>query len=211
MDDGLHLRLVPAPDPNAFRNRRQNGSEEQDGSGSGGGSRGNSGSGGSGIGLGDIVGLSGNPKGPGTGPHPDLVSIPVQLCSVKETGRELKLRFCFTVISPVGRVVLQADTRWEFQDWLTVIQNAIGGALNQGEAAESEDSSGSGSVAAENLDEEMEEQKRLLWEIEGNEVCADCGAKNPDWLSLNLGGSHFRNVFFLWRSCEAMNDSLPDL
>lgn len=28
---------------------------------------------------------------------------------------------------------------------------------------------------------------QALKEIPGNEICADCGAENPDWASLNLG------------------------
>jgi len=62
--------------------------------------------------------------------QPDLV-LDVQLCTVKE-NRDAKLRWVFNIISPQETLLLQADSNEAFQDWMNVIQNAIGAQLNQG-------------------------------------------------------------------------------
>jgi len=54
------------------------------------------------------------------------------ICTVKRVGIKdsVKWRHCFTIISPVDTVLLQADTEDDVQSWLDAIQNAIAAALN---------------------------------------------------------------------------------
>jgi hypothetical protein len=132
------------------------------------------------------------------------LSIDLLLCTVKE-NRDLKLRYVFSVISPSlpETLHLQADSQSECNDWMNVIQNAIGSALNAqkggGNAAGSGASSaarsaspsgGSGNANYFTPDAapvDKVEVLRRLRGISGNSNCADCDARDPEWMSLNLG------------------------
>jgi len=138
------------------------------------------------------------------------------ICTVKES-RESKLRWCFTIISPMETMLLQADSIEEYQDWMSVIQNAISSQLNANKSrgsiaaaspgappssASSSSSpsatspvAGSVSPASSNPSSSTSSssnpatnpQLKALRSIAGNEFCADCSAKDPEWVSLNLG------------------------
>jgi hypothetical protein len=86
------------------------------------------------------------------------VTVPVHLCTCKE-NRDLKLRFVFSVISPVESIVLQASSQAEMQEWLSTIQNAIQHQLNSGTQP-----SAKANVAA---DADAEEKKKIL---ESNQI-----------------------------------------
>jgi len=105
-------------------------------------------------------------------------------------------RFCFEVISPTKSHVLQADSEEQYRIWLASLQQGISSALH--EAMEG-DSGGSGSIQWEDSDtEEAQDSKNRgsqkkernaaqILDIPGNEVCADCGAFEPQWASINWG------------------------
>jgi len=105
-------------------------------------------------------------------------------------------RFCFEVISPTKSHVLQADSEEQYRTWLASLQQGISSALH--EAMEG-DSGGSGSIQWEDSDtEEAQDSKarggqkkarnaEQILDIPGNEVCADCGALDPQWASINWG------------------------
>jgi len=105
-------------------------------------------------------------------------------------------RFCFEVISPTKSHVLQADSEEQYRIWLASLQQGISSALH--EAMEGE-SGGSGSIQWEDSDtEEAQDSKNRgsqkkernaaqILDIPGNEICADCGAFEPQWASINWG------------------------
>jgi len=134
-------------------------------------------------------------------------SLKVQTCTIKE-NRDLKMRFVFSVISPKDTILLQADNAKDLKEWMAVIQNAIMGSLdgappNSTPLTPSHSSGshqshlgigGTGSLRKDDLkgisDKQVVETERdwaALKLVPGNNVCADCGAADPEWVSLNLG------------------------
>ena len=202
---------------------------------------------------------------------PDM-NLDLVICTVKE-NRDAKLRWCFNIISPNETLLLQADSAEGYQEWMSVIQNAIGMQLNAGQsrpanhahghghghghgghgassnsssntyssstsasaasptssatpslsssshhaAAHSNSAShsghahqshggggggagagaggsghhhgvGAGSLFGKASDgASSSEALSVLRSVPGNDTCADCSAKDPDWVSLNLG------------------------
>jgi len=105
-------------------------------------------------------------------------------------------RFCFEVISPTKSHVLQADSEEQYRLWLASLQQGISSALHEAMDGES---GGSGSIQWEDSDtEEAQDSKARgsqkkdrsaaqILDIPGNEICADCGATDPQWASINWG------------------------
>eukprot|EP00092_Neocalanus_flemingeri_P015121 GFUD01016338.1.p1 GENE.GFUD01016338.1~~GFUD01016338.1.p1 ORF type:complete len:839 (-),score=276.93 GFUD01016338.1:342-2858(-) len=105
-------------------------------------------------------------------------------------------RFCFEVISPTKSHVLQADSEEQYRTWLASLQQGISSALHEAMDGES---GGSGSIQWEDSDtEEAQDSKARggqkkdrnagqILDIPGNENCADCGATDPQWASINWG------------------------
>eukprot|EP01091_Cochliopodium_minus_P017073 TRINITY_DN6587_c0_g1_i1.p1 TRINITY_DN6587_c0_g1~~TRINITY_DN6587_c0_g1_i1.p1 ORF type:complete len:540 (-),score=161.81 TRINITY_DN6587_c0_g1_i1:1079-2698(-) len=84
-------------------------------------------------------------------------------------------KFCFELISPNKHYTLGCLTENERDQWMFVIQNAIGDQLN--------------SSSPEEKKTEFKKSYALetVLSFEGNEHCADCEAPFPDWASVNLG------------------------
>ena len=98
------------------------------------------------------------------------------LCTVREPRNVLE-RFCFEIISPSNSVVLQAENKSAAAAWTQVIQNATGKALDAQPARAASNSTVC--ATSQNCD--------ALRMVPGNNVCADCGAPNPEWASVSLG------------------------
>lgn len=87
-----------------------------------------------------------------------------------------KGQFIFEIVTPDKRkpLVLLADSADERDSWVKHIQDAIETQLNQNEPAVS-------------ITENETLVHKILSAVDGNQCCADCGAADPDWASINLG------------------------
>ncbi|XP_067309657.1 arf-GAP with SH3 domain, ANK repeat and PH domain-containing protein 1a isoform X2 [Pseudorasbora parva] len=98
-------------------------------------------------------------------------------CQVKPSGEDKK---CFDLISHNRTYHFQAEDEQEFVIWISVLTNSKEEALNM--AFRGEQSAG---------DDSLEDLTKAIIEdvlrMPGNEVCCDCGAPDPKWLSTNLG------------------------
>ncbi|CEP10078.1 hypothetical protein [Parasitella parasitica] len=123
----------------------------------------------------------------------------LRVCSVKLTDNYDR-RFCFEVISPSRVLVLQAETEQDMNEWIHSIRTASQMALNSDNAPRYTQQSPSLRKniletstlnQAEKDDEKNEESQRQsvknIRMVPGNDRCADCGAKDPEWACTNLG------------------------
>ena len=99
-------------------------------------------------------------------------SVPLTTVTVREP-RSMALPFCFEVIWPQGSVVLQAESQQQMGEWMTTIQNCIATLL--GTLTRMSQSTYEASVLGK------------VRSVGGNDVCADCGARDPSWASINVG------------------------
>ncbi|KAJ8272693.1 hypothetical protein GJAV_G00092320 [Gymnothorax javanicus] len=99
-------------------------------------------------------------------------------CQVKPSGEDKK---CFDLISHNRTYHFQAEDEQEFVIWISVLTNSKEEALNM--AFRGGDQSG-GDDGLEDLTKAIIDD---VLRIPGNEVCCDCGAADPKWLSTNLG------------------------
>ncbi len=132
----------------------------------------------------------------------------VVLCTVKEAPQEGP-RFCFEVHSPMSQkpLVLQARGPLECKKWIDIIRKGIEQQLVSGNSikpkppmrSESGDSTFDESENVDmpelrDIDNQVSLQKQSVKNtmltpkiMNENPRCADCGAVNPEWVSLNLG------------------------
>ncbi|KAG7364906.1 putative GTPase activating protein [Nitzschia inconspicua] len=140
----------------------------------------------------------------------------VVLCTVRELPNE-GTRFCFEIHTPSAKpIMLQARGPIEYKKWVDGIRTGIefqlvqGNSHNVGQARlppearsigrESSRDSSMGDDEGDALDtpelhdidneskrKEVKNTNLAPKILNANVACADCGAPNPDWVSLNLG------------------------
>ncbi|KAJ8268434.1 hypothetical protein COCON_G00136060 [Conger conger] len=98
-------------------------------------------------------------------------------CQVKPSGEDKK---CFDLISHNRTYHFQAEDEQEFVIWISVLTNSKEEALNM--AFRGEQTAG---------DDSLEDLTKAIIDdvlrTPGNQICCDCGAADPKWLSTNLG------------------------
>eukprot|EP00457_Paulinella_chromatophora_P002718 gb/GEZN01002723.1/.p1 GENE.gb/GEZN01002723.1/~~gb/GEZN01002723.1/.p1 ORF type:complete len:704 (-),score=85.56 gb/GEZN01002723.1/:192-2303(-) len=137
--------------------------------------------------------------------QPDIV-LPCKLCTVKESTNA-QFAFEFAIIAATGqKVILQADSLEGLKEWVATIQNAISfnlsGPLGKLSIAQGQGEQ-NGNAADDGQDDEkaIAQQLKRLRAVPGNDACADCANKDPEWASLNLG-------IMMCLSCSGVHRSL---
>ncbi|KAM3339041.1 ADP-ribosylation factor GTPase-activating protein AGD4 isoform X1 [Capsicum galapagoense] len=133
-------------------------------------------------------------------------TVDLHTSTIKLDAEDTDLRLCFRIISPLKSYTLQAESEAERADWMNKITGVIASLLNSHiqkfDASKNDiDSSNDAYAASLNVqgvasDEnalaslrvnQADSVSKILREVSGNDKCADCGASEPDWASLNLG------------------------
>ncbi|CAM6039052.1 unnamed protein product [Sphagnum compactum] len=135
--------------------------------------------------------------------------------TIKIDAEQSDLRFCFRIVSPSKNYTLQAENAVDRMDWVDKITGVIASLLNnqvpeqvfhfsyESSTGTSLDIDGTEDTIisrvhssssyrdqaseAQLAHETQEKPLDILRCVPGNDVCADCGAVEPDWASLNLG------------------------
>ena len=113
----------------------------------------------------------------------------LMFCMARPASREETDRLhCFEVVSRDRSLLLQARDDEDRDAWLECI-NAVIGALLSSVTVEDRSSPVPSSPSAVKTDggAAAKGAGATLLAIEGNECCADCGAPQPEWASINLG------------------------
>ncbi|XP_046689980.1 arf-GAP with SH3 domain, ANK repeat and PH domain-containing protein 1 isoform X2 [Silurus meridionalis] len=105
------------------------------------------------------------------------VKLNLLTCQVKPSSEDRK---CFDLISHNRTYHFQAEDEQEFVIWISVLTNSKEEALNMAFRGEQ-------SAGEDGLEEITKAIIDDVLRIPGNEVCCDCGAADPKWLSTNLG------------------------
>ena len=100
-------------------------------------------------------------------------SVPLSTATVRE-ARGMSAPFCFELISPQGSILLQALSQEEVSLWTSVIQNNTARLL------------GTHMERRASIDL-VDTPLGAVRGAAGNRHCADCGADDPTWASINLG------------------------
>ena len=112
---------------------------------------------------------------------------------------DIDRRYCFEIISPTKSHVLQADSEHQYKLWLATLQQGISSALHDqmsrdsdedqwedSDTEEAQDSKNSARLSASQQKKVRRSAEQILV-IPGNQACADCGAPEPQWASINWG------------------------
>ncbi|OVA19209.1 Arf GTPase activating protein [Macleaya cordata] len=128
-------------------------------------------------------------------------TVDLRTSTIKIDAEHTDLRLCFRIISPAKTYTLQAENEADRRDWVNKITGVIASLLNspflEQDVGINSSFSGAGIGSSllkdqECLEDDMKVKEqdgvsRILREIPGNDLCAECGSPEPDWASLNLG------------------------
>ena len=116
--------------------------------------------------------------------------------------------FCFEVnsVNNKSSYIFQAETEYELEEWISAITNAISeqiSGFNENKIDNENKDIINNNYIDENNDDELTELKKrnLVTTLIENNICADCGAKNPTWLNINW-------LILLCMDCSGIHRSL---
>ena len=114
------------------------------------------------------------------------------LSNVKKNEKKYEYPFCFEIVDASSKknYILQADTEYETEEWISSIQNAISDSISNfqdNKEVNEKNSKKNSSNKSLGLKTEKKESNNneIINTIINNNVCADCGVKNPTWLCIN--------------------------
>ncbi len=107
------------------------------------------------------------------------------ICSVRQ-NTHTQLDYVFDIVSPNKRAyTLQAESLEEYKEWIQVFEHAMESLMMYGTTVRKPKPSTGAPDPEEVLRKEQQELKSQLCKL--NPVCADCGERDPDWASINIG------------------------
>ncbi|KAJ3018160.1 hypothetical protein HKX48_003072 [Thoreauomyces humboldtii] len=130
----------------------------------------------------------------------------LRLCTIRDS-RNTDRRFSFEIISggggKLGKRLYQATDAEDMKAWMVVVQNSIQGMLS-GTQTMSDTFAPEFGLGPHGEISRMGPSSEMVWGVDeptgpiqaletlreadpGNYACAECSAKNPDWISINLG------------------------
>ncbi|KAI8977531.1 hypothetical protein BDF20DRAFT_836322 [Mycotypha africana] len=149
---------------------------------------------------GELISTTRNPK-PSSKEEDGVASINLRVCSVRISDHHDR-RFCFEVISPNRVLVLQAENEQQMEEWISSIRTASHAALNSSSNDEnkrfSQQSLYNRRVNSEWMPPDIEltgpddmesssDRLKKIRAVMGNDLCAECHAKDPEWACTNFG------------------------
>ncbi|KAI3982921.1 hypothetical protein MKX01_010404 [Papaver californicum] len=124
-------------------------------------------------------------------------TVDLRTSTLKIDAEHTYLRLCFRIISPAKTYTLQAENEADRMDWVDKTTGVIASLLNSSILEQCPSGSKDAGVFSllngrEYLDGDLQGREQdyvstILREIPGNDLCAECGASEPDCASLNLG------------------------
>lgn len=130
-------------------------------------------------------------------------TVDLQTSTIKIDAEDSDLRLCFRIISPSKTYTLQAENTADRMDWINKITGVIASLLSShflqlprkrllenpkpGDATFDDIILESSQSLLDMRDVDEDGVSKILRGIPGNDHCAECGAPDPDWASLNLG------------------------
>ncbi|XP_075497023.1 ADP-ribosylation factor GTPase-activating protein AGD2-like isoform X1 [Primulina tabacum] len=132
-------------------------------------------------------------------------TVDLRTSTIKIDAEDTDLRLCFRIISPSKTYTLQAENEADRIDWMNKITGVSTSLLTshlqqldvtRNDNAKNHDPYGApitslldhdGSMSDDTRVDQVNFVPKILREISGNDLCADCSASEPDWASLNLG------------------------
>merc|ERR1719295_1013909 len=122
--------------------------------------------------------------------------VKTMLCKVRER-MDHEYRYVFELISPSRRVyMLQAENERDYGAWCAVLRNQVHRLLKRNTNHYGNGIGGRSGFSDQNGHEDddsdyasqRQEKRDLKRSIQrNNRQCADCGKKDPEWLSINMG------------------------